>query len=310
MRASDERLGAEAARAATKRSVEEVHRELDRLLASYREFDYYDVLRITRQSDAAEIKRAYYALAKQYHPDRYRQSSVPEVREKLEAIFAHISHAYDTLKDEKLRAEYDHRIRTGTGATPPPPVATPAPAPVATPQPPPRTTAPPPPQPAPVQPAAPQPRPAPAPAVTNATDASQLAEQNFQEGLRRFEKHDVMGAIHLFREAVRRSPNHGAYHLHLGLALATNPRWYKEAEKHLLEASRSDPLNVQIFLKLGHIYQEGGLKKRAEAQYRAVLGLEPYNRIAKRALADLGFDTPPKGDAGGGGILSKFFKKK
>ena len=94
----------------------------------------------------------------------------------------------------------------------------------------------------------------------------------------------------------------------MDLALATNPRWYKEAEKHLLEASRTDPMNAQIFLKLGQIYQDGGLTKRAEAQFRAVLSIDPNNRLAKRALADMGLGAPeaPKG----GGLLSKFFKKK
>jgi tetratricopeptide (TPR) repeat protein len=116
-----------------------------------------------------------------------------------------------------------------------------------------------------------------------------------------------MGAIHLLREAVRLAPNKGTYHLYLGLALGTNPRWYKEAEKHLLEASRTDPMNTQIFLKLGQIYHEGGLKKRAEAQFRAVLAIDPGNRLAKRALADMGLGASESSD---GGLLSKFFKKK
>jgi tetratricopeptide (TPR) repeat protein len=146
--------------------------------------------------------------------------------------------------------------------------------------------------------------------VSSSLNPTQLAEQHYQEGVKRFESRDVMGAIHLLRQAVRLAPEKGVYHLHLGLALAANPRWYKEAEKHLLEASRTDPTNVKIFLKLGQIYQEGGLLKRAEAQYRNVLAFDPSNRFAKRALADMGLGGPKGETGGGGGLFSKLFKKK
>ena len=70
------------------------------------------------------------------------------------------------------------------------------------------------------------------------SDPEKLAEQNYREGMKRFEARDLMGAIALFREAVRQVPSKATYHFQLGTALATNPRWAKEAEKHLLEATR------------------------------------------------------------------------
>ncbi len=321
--------------AVKEKSIDEIREELDRMLANFRQCDYYDVLQTVRRASSNDIKQAYYTLAKQYHPDRYRHSSDPEIREKLEAVFAQVSRAYDTLKDEKLRADYDRRL--GASAAPPTPLPQVNVAPKA-PRPPtpisrpvhgsasvPHTSSAPPPGPA---AAAHDSAPLPAPDEDHSSPVFQTPEADltpqqqgerfFQDGLRAYQERDVLRAVHLFREAVRLSPEKGIFHLHLGVALTTNPRWYKEAEKHLLEASRADPMNLQVFLKLGQIYQEGGLKKRAESQYRAALGIDPTNRIARRALMDLGFSVPGATDdksSGGssgstGGLLSKLFKRK
>ncbi len=324
-----------SAAAAPARSLEEIHAELDHLVTSYKTIDFYQVLCVPRGCDAAEIKKAYYSLAKQYHPDPYQLYIAEDssIREKLEAIFAHIKRSYDTLKDGRTRADYDRRV--GASPAPPPTPITPPPPPAARPAattaPPARpisSSGPPPSTPSPSRPVTPPPSPAhepahstpppaeassPMPPPPDTRDPAQLAEHNFQEGKRRFEHRDVMGAIQLFREAVRLNPAKGVYHYQLGQALATNPRWHKEAEKHLLEASRTDPMNVDVFLKLGQIYQESGLKKRAEAQYRAVLNIDPTHRIAKRALVDLGVEAPSTANepsGGGGSFFSKLFKKK
>jgi curved DNA-binding protein CbpA len=334
--------------------VEDLRNRLDETLSEFRSANHYEVLGIPRESSSADIKKAYYALAKKYHPDRYRNASDPDVRGKLEAIFAHVTRAYDTLKDAAQRGAYDARLpatpkpapapqaapaRGASGPITPPQAARPAvttTAPLGTPRPKPRPT--PPPQP-PSRPAAPPPAappaakapppkppsgPLPSAAAAAGSTATRpeakadpgplnddaLAEQLFQQGMRRYESKDLMGAIQLWQEAVRKNPANGTYHLHLGSALARNPRWHRDAEKHLLEASKRDPRNKQVFLTLGALYAEANLKKRAEAQFRAVLTLDPNNQAAKRALVELGVVEPPKESGGSGGLLSKLFKKK
>ncbi|MBK6315560.1 MAG: DnaJ domain-containing protein [Blastocatellia bacterium] len=102
---------------AAQQSVEEIRDDLDRMLGSFVGVEYYDVLQIPRRSDSAEVKKAYYALAKRFHPDRYQHTNDQEIRDKLEAIFAHVSKAYDTLKDETARglrsAHWSRRGDTG-----------------------------------------------------------------------------------------------------------------------------------------------------------------------------------------------------
>ena len=61
--------------------------------------NYYLVLGLTNDSSQTEIKTQYRKLAKQYHPDRNKDSS----EEKMAAI----NKAYEILSDKKLKTEYD-----------------------------------------------------------------------------------------------------------------------------------------------------------------------------------------------------------
>ncbi len=65
------------------------------------QLDYYEVLGIARDADAAAIKAAYRKLAMQFHPDR--NSGCKENEGKFKAL----SEAYDCLKDPQKRAAYD-----------------------------------------------------------------------------------------------------------------------------------------------------------------------------------------------------------
>jgi len=71
----------------------------------YFEKDYYKTLGISKTADAAAIKKAYRALAKDLHPDKNPDN--PKAEEK----FKEVSEAYEVLSDTKSRAEYDE-IRT------------------------------------------------------------------------------------------------------------------------------------------------------------------------------------------------------
>jgi curved DNA-binding protein CbpA len=66
--------------------------------------DYYKVLGISPKASAAEIKRAYRQLAKQYHPDLHGGS------EEATRRFALIAEAYETLIDPQKRADFDRQI--------------------------------------------------------------------------------------------------------------------------------------------------------------------------------------------------------
>ncbi len=65
------------------------------------EKDYYKALGVTKDDDAATIKKSYRKLARELHPDKNPGDA------KAEARFKEVSEAYDVLSDKTKRAEYD-----------------------------------------------------------------------------------------------------------------------------------------------------------------------------------------------------------
>ena len=66
--------------------------------------DYYEVLGVGKNADDAEIKKAYRALAKKYHPD------VNPGNAEAEAKFKEASEAYAILSDPDKRRQYDLKL--------------------------------------------------------------------------------------------------------------------------------------------------------------------------------------------------------
>jgi Flp pilus assembly protein TadD len=110
------------------------------------------------------------------------------------------------------------------------------------------------------------------------------AEQLYQQGRARFDRKEYHAAVHLLKEAIKLDPNKAAYHFHLGIALIRNPRTRREAEHHLARAAQLDAYNPQIRVKLGTLYKEMGLQKKAEVYFRDALKLDPENKAARKEL--------------------------
>ena len=74
--------------------------------------DYYDVLGVSKTADDAEIKKAFRALAKKYHPDAHPGDA------ECEAKFKEAQEAYAVLSDAEKRRQYDqfgHAAFDGAG---------------------------------------------------------------------------------------------------------------------------------------------------------------------------------------------------
>ncbi|KAL7550363.1 hypothetical protein ACHAWF_013602 [Thalassiosira exigua] len=73
-----------------------------RALSSDSKRDFYNVLGVGKGADKGEIKKAYFKLAKKYHPDTNNQDDKAAADKFKEA-----TEAYEVLSDEKQRQLYD-----------------------------------------------------------------------------------------------------------------------------------------------------------------------------------------------------------
>lgn len=73
--------------------------------------DYYEILEVSRDATADEIKKAYRKKALKYHPDKNPGDADAEKR------FKEISEAYEVLSDDKKRQIYDRHGKAGLEGT-------------------------------------------------------------------------------------------------------------------------------------------------------------------------------------------------
>jgi curved DNA-binding protein CbpA len=81
------------------KSIEQMHRE-------HRTLGYYGVLDIHQGASSSDVKKAYYSLARTYHPDKHFGLPL-DMKDKLNMIFTYITQAYSVLSNPGRRAEYD-----------------------------------------------------------------------------------------------------------------------------------------------------------------------------------------------------------
>ena len=64
-----------------------------------------------RTADVKAVKRAYFKLSKEFHPDRYFGRELGDYRDKLTKIFQAIKAAFELLSDKDRRAAYEDSVR-------------------------------------------------------------------------------------------------------------------------------------------------------------------------------------------------------
>jgi curved DNA-binding protein len=78
--------------------------------------DYYQILGVSRDASAEDIKKAYRRLARKYHPDVSKEAGAEE-------RFKEVAEAYEVLRDPEKRTAYDQlgsNWRAGQEFRPPP----------------------------------------------------------------------------------------------------------------------------------------------------------------------------------------------
>ena len=79
--------------------------------------NYYEMLGIPLGAPTEEIRKAFFKLAKTYHPDRAGTTGTADLRETLQYVFSNLSEAHATLLDPETREEYVEAISAGIKRT-------------------------------------------------------------------------------------------------------------------------------------------------------------------------------------------------
>lgn len=79
------------------------------------ELDYYELLEIDSAAQGSQVKNAYYAASRRYHPDANRDLE-GELSGHVHAISKRITEAYQVLRDPRRRRAYDAMRQENGGA--------------------------------------------------------------------------------------------------------------------------------------------------------------------------------------------------
>jgi tetratricopeptide (TPR) repeat protein len=237
---------------------------------------HFEVLGLERTATEAQVKEAYFRLARRFHPDVHHDPALADLRDKIEAIFVRLGEAHEVLRNPRIRARYESQIAPSASA------AASAPAPGAPTKPP----------------------------VDPAFEAKEAAIA-IRRAERLLSSEMYWDAIQVLEPALLHAqgkPRKGGRIL-LARAYMKNVNWLKQAEELLLDVVKEDPAHAEAYGLLAQIYRDQGLKTRAAHMLRKVLELVPDNDQVRLELAKL-TEAEPEADSGGkGGLLKKLFTR-
>ena len=224
---------------------------------------YYDVLGVESTAAAAELKSAYYDLARRYHPDRFRKTG-PALLTRLESAFARITQAYDTLREDDLRANYNAKLQARRKAQK---IAD--------------ATA------KPAVPTSDQTAPPDATTTAPVVPAAERAANDFKEGLAALEQGQRKLATGLFASAARLAPKEARYRAYYGQMLAAQENTRRAAEAELQAAIKLEPGNADYRVMLAQLFRDLGFAIRAKGEAERAVAADPNNGKARDLLREL-----------------------
>jgi curved DNA-binding protein CbpA len=223
--------------------------------------NYYEVIELPTTAKSNEIKDAYYALARRYHPDRFHLKSGTRLHSEISSAFARITQAYETLTDPNARAAYDESIERSRRFSESAPKAK-------------------------------------ADEVADSTDDLDLdmdetameldrAEYNFKEGFGALQQGRINAAVTYLSAASRLAPAEARYRAYYGRALAATEQTRRLAENEIQAAVKLEPANAAFRIMLAELYFDLKFHRRAQTELDRALTLDPNSATAHALLRKL-----------------------
>ena len=84
--------------------------QVDAYFSAIDGWDHYEALDVSREATREEIRKAYFALSKRFHPDTLFGKNLGPYKARMEAVFQRVTDAYEILGRTKKRYEYDRYL--------------------------------------------------------------------------------------------------------------------------------------------------------------------------------------------------------
>jgi|CXWL01.1.fsa_nt_gi hypothetical protein len=208
---------------------------------------YYDILGVDSKAETDELKRAYFSLARMFHPDRYHADG-GETLKRVQNAFTSLAQAHETLKTTESRDVYDYRMRKELADR--------------------------------------EKREA-VGNVGNAGQQVEQAAENFDRGFSLLMDHKHEEALPFLARAVHFAPKNARYHAYYGKALSFDDKQRHKAEAEMQAALKIDQNNPTFRILLAEFFIQVNLLKRAEGELTRLLAVFPSNRDARELLDSL-----------------------
>src|SRR5262249_52335349 len=225
--------------------------QLSMMLQTVGTQDYFWALDVAREAPVAEVDRAYEALARSFHADRYRLSPEDD-RKAAQEIFDRLTEAHRTLRDPAKRKTYIAKLaRAGEEGreespperarmlTPPPPTGAPA----------------------------------------GSSPSNAAARALYAVGLEHLKARRHHEAVEALRQAARLVPNEADFRAALGWALfrqaPADARAGRAAVAELRRALQLDERHRAAAQHLAEIYAQTGQPHLAGQELARLLAIDP-----------------------------------
>jgi len=243
-------------------SVSDEDADLDEFLKRLRKAaSHYEVIELPSTAKSSEIKDAYYALARRYHPDRFHLKSGTRLHAEISSAFARITQAYETLTDPNARAAYDESVERSRRFSE-------------------------------------SAKKEKADAVADSTADLNIqtdesgteegrAEYSFREGFGALQQGRIDAAVTHLSTASRLAPHEARYRAQYGRALAAREQTRRLAENEIQAAVKLEPANAAYRTMLAELYFDLKFHRRAQTELDRALALDPNSATAHSLLRKL-----------------------
>ena len=229
--------------------------------------DHYTLIGVARDATAAQIRGAYFALARQLHPDRLTALGIVDEQRRGQRLFAELNTAFAILSDPKRRAEYTAVLSRGGSAA--------------------------------IK--------AEAAKAEDSLQKVIDSEEAFRKGEMLLRRDQIEAAIRELARAVQLNPDEADYQATLAWAKfcgAPDKMAASVPTRKLLErAMQQSPLAVTPKFYLGRVERMLGRDQDALRYFREVLEAMPHHQEAGSEVRAI--ESRMGGDKGGGGLSGR-----